>query len=195
MKLDAMVVVVLATACAHSPAAPQEATIPMTDPTLLARFAKDVACAVEKTSAVQFDETVAVDGCGRHADYVRTPDGWALDGPVATLANGEPIKFRPLMTRPQQISGRSPEYTKEALKARVQGVFIATCVLSIEGYVRDCEVTQPLPTMTEKILSALSTWRFKPVTYHGAPVSVRYVFTIRLALPRQQPGPSDAENR
>jgi protein TonB len=38
--------------------------------------------------------------------------------------------------------------------------------------------------MEKAVLEALASQKFKPVTFQGRPVSVDYVFNIRLVLPR-----------
>jgi protein TonB len=89
------------------------------------------------------------------------------------------------MTRPVQVEGRDPVYTREALEARIQGLMIVKCVITIEGRLENCRIIKPLPHMEKAVLDALSTRRYKPVTYQGRPVAVDYVFNIKLVMPNR----------
>jgi TonB family protein len=93
------------------------------------------------------------------------------------------LPFSPEMTRPQRLSGPIPQYTKEALENRSEGLMIVRCIITVEGEVNKCRVLQPLPFMEEAVLDALYQSRYKPVTLDGKPVQVDYTFNIRLSLP------------
>jgi len=190
MKLEPMLLVVFATGCAHTASSPFVKR--EIDPSLRARFSKDLACPLEKISTVPCDSIVAATGCGREAVYVKEEGVWALDGGVVTLGpQGHP---RSLMTRPEQIFGRYPRYTPEALLWRVQGHAVVKCVITVEGALTNCKIIKPLPYMDREILSALSTWRFKPSTFCGEPINVDYVFNINLVLPGSRTEASGAQN-
>jgi TonB family protein len=103
--------------------------------------------------------------------------------PVST----DVLEFGEGMTRPEKISGPIPQYTKEALEARSEGLMRVKCIITVEGEVRNCRIIQPLPFMEEAILDALYKARYKPVTLGGKPVQVDYTFTIKLSLPRPDP--------
>jgi TonB family protein len=87
------------------------------------------------------------------------------------------------MTRPIMLSGRDPLYTKDALENRIQGKFIARCVITTEGAVTNCLVLKSLPYMDQAILDALMSRKYKPATMNGAPVAVRYVFNVQTFVP------------
>jgi protein TonB len=93
------------------------------------------------------------------------------------------IPFGAGMTRPSRIAGRDPQYTREALAARVEGLAIVKCVIKVDGTLTRCRLIKSLPHMDKEILAAVSTQRFTPVMFQGRPVSVDYVFNIRLKLP------------
>jgi protein TonB len=88
------------------------------------------------------------------------------------------------MTRPQEISGRKINYTQEALVARVQGVMIVKCVITVEGKLEKCRIIKPLPHMEAAVLDSLYSKRYTPVLFQGKPTAVDYTFTIQLKLPR-----------
>lgn len=93
------------------------------------------------------------------------------------------IPFGPGMTRPSRIAGRDPQYTREALTARVEGVAIAKCVIKVDGTLTRCRMVKSLPHMDREILAAVSTQRFTPVMFQGRPTSVEYTFLYRFKLP------------
>ncbi|MFS8066130.1 MAG: energy transducer TonB [Byssovorax sp.] len=87
------------------------------------------------------------------------------------------------MTRPTPIAAIAPAYTREALEARVQGTVIAKCVVTTSGALTGCRIVKGVPHMDQAVLSALAASKYQPATLQGKPVSVDYIFTIRLVLP------------
>lgn len=88
-----------------------------------------------------------------------------------------------VMTPPELLSGAEVRYPPEALKAHVSGSVIAQCTLTREGRVEDCRILKGLPHMDEAVLQALRSRRYRPVTYRGEPVTVKYTFHMRLQAP------------
>jgi protein TonB len=87
------------------------------------------------------------------------------------------------MTRPQQIAGSQPEYTREAIAARVEGKVLVRCVITVQGAITDCKVIKGVPMLQEISLEALRRSRFTPVMYQGHPETVQYLFTFNFKLP------------
>ncbi len=94
-----------------------------------------------------------------------------------------PVPFGPGMEPPRRLSGRDPVYTPEAVAARVQGVALVECVVTIEGSLTDCRLLRPVPHMEQAILESMATRRYTPVLREGQPVAVSYVFEVDLVLP------------
>jgi protein TonB len=125
------------------------------------------------------------------------PDGDETNGdPTAEPSKG-PTNILPLepteegtvvftegMQPPKLLSGAAIQYTPQALENRVKGLLVAKCVITREGDVEDCKVTQGLPHMDTAVLSALETRRYTPVTWQGKPLRVSYTFKVRLDMPR-----------
>ncbi|NVJ03808.1 energy transducer TonB [Myxococcus sp. AM001] len=88
------------------------------------------------------------------------------------------------MSPPRLMGSPGIEYTHQALAARVEGTMVAKCVITVRGDVTDCRIIKGLPHMNESVLEALHARRYTPVQYQGRTVSVSYVFTLRLKLPR-----------
>ncbi len=75
-------------------------------------------------------------------------------------------------------------YTREALEAGVQGVMIVKCAVLADGLVRNCRPIKSLPFLTDTVIERLEHSRMAPATFHGAPVSVNYVFNFNFSIPR-----------
>lgn len=113
--------------------------------------------------------------------------GGVIGGVVGGQLGGtgtDVLPFGAGMTRPEKISGPQPEYTREALEARVAGTMIVKCIVTVEGRVERCRIIKPLPHMERAVLDALTSSRYKPVTFQGRPVQVDYTFTLNFKLPR-----------
>jgi protein TonB len=128
------------------------------------------------TGASSGGGSVGPAGGGAHG----TPGGTAT---VTRAMTTEILPFGAGMTRPVQISGRDPAYTREALLAKVSGTMIVKCVITTVGTIKDCHLIKGLPHMERAVLDAMASRRYTPVTYQGRPVSVFYVFNIKLVLP------------
>ncbi|MCP3101851.1 TonB family protein [Myxococcus sp. K15C18031901] len=99
---------------------------------------------------------------------------------------GEDVIPFPSGLRPPELLRQSIplEYTEQARMARVEGTMLAKCVITREGQVRDCRILKGMAHMDEAVVESLESRRYTPVYFQGSPVSVSYVFTIRLKLPR-----------
>lgn len=105
-------------------------------------------------------------------------------GPVGSAGSGPMIfSAEQGMTMPQRLSGADPSYTREALEAGVEGTLLARCVITTSGTVEGCRILKGLPHLNEAVLETLRHQRYTPVTIHGKPVAVNYLFTFRMVLP------------
>ena len=110
--------------------------------------------------------------------------GGAMNGTLGGQLGSEVIPFGEGMTKPERLEGADPSYSREALEARVEGLMVVKCVISTSGRLDNCRIIKPLPHMEQPVLSAMSTWRYRPVSFQGRAVNVDYVFYVRLVLPR-----------
>jgi protein TonB len=108
--------------------------------------------------------------------------------PSPSDTHEEVIPFGMGMTRPELLSSAPLVHTPEALSARVQGLMIAKCTVTCLGEVKDCRILKSLPHMDQAALAALASRRYKPVYYLGRPITVSYVFVLRLQLPENPSG-------
>jgi protein TonB len=124
------------------------------------------------------------DGDPTNGDPTASPGNIPTDiVPVEPPPEGA-VVFREGMKPPKLLSGAAIQYTREALEDRVQGLLVAKCIITREGGVEDCRISQGLPHMDRVVLAALETRRYSPVTLAGQPISVSYTFKIRLDMPR-----------
>ena len=79
-----------------------------------------------------------------------------------------------------------PQYTAEAMRAKVQGSVYLECIVRQDGSTGDCKVVRSLdPTfgLDQEAIRAARQWRFKPGTRLGQPVpvlvTIELMFTLR----------------
>jgi TonB family protein len=87
------------------------------------------------------------------------------------------------ITLPQLIREVKPQYTSDAMRAKIQGTVWVECVVRQDGTVGDAHVIRSLDStfgLDEAALAAARQWRFHPGTRMGEPVSV--LITIELTF-------------
>lgn len=74
-----------------------------------------------------------------------------------------------------------PEY-KPLPNLHLGGDTSAKLALTVgaDGRVRDIEVIEPIPGATPQLIAAVQSWRFRPATENGVPVSAKVNVTINL---------------
>jgi periplasmic protein TonB len=87
---------------------------------------------------------------------------------------------------PRVLREVRPNYTSDAMRAKVQGVVVLECVVRPDGSVTDVQVIRSLdPTfgLDQEAIKAAKQWRFQPGTRMGEPVpvliSIELTFTLR----------------
>jgi TonB family protein len=84
---------------------------------------------------------------------------------------------------PRLLREVRPQYTSDAMRAKVQGTVLLECVVRPDGSVGDVQVARSLdPTfgLDQEAIKAAKQWRFAPGTRFGEPVSV--LITIELTF-------------
>jgi len=84
------------------------------------------------------------------------------------------------------IHKADPEYTPEALEAKLVGDVILSVVVDAEGRPTEIKLIKGLGKgLDEKAVECLQKWRFKPATHNSEPVSMKATVGInfRLAAP------------
>jgi TonB family protein len=90
------------------------------------------------------------------------------------------------VTWPSVIREVKPQYTSDAMRAKVQGTVVLECVVKADGTIGDVQIVRSLdPTfgLDQEAIKAAKQWRFKPSMRLGEPVPVlvrlELEFTIR----------------
>ena len=87
------------------------------------------------------------------------------------------------VTLPRVLHEERPQYTSDAMRAKVQGTVLLECVVRPDGSVGDVQVIRSLdPTfgLDQQAVMAARKWRFAPGTRLGEPVAV--LITIELTF-------------
>ena len=91
----------------------------------------------------------------------------------------------PGVTPPKVVSEVKPQYTPEAIRAKIQGTVTMNVVVRTDGTPRDIEITKSLDAkygLDTQAVAALSQWRFEPGLKDGKPVPVRVTVEMRFTL-------------
>lgn len=90
------------------------------------------------------------------------------------------------VTLPRVLHEERPQYTSDAMRAKVQGTVLLECIVRPDGSVGDVQVIRSLdPTfgLDQQAVSAARKWRFAPGTRLGEPVpvliTIELTFTLR----------------
>ena len=88
-------------------------------------------------------------------------------------------------TQPIVTQKFAPEYTQEALDARLQGTVTLSVIITPEGKASQISVVRSLGMgLDEKAIECVEKWRFRPGLRNGEPVSVRANIEINFLLPK-----------
>jgi TonB family protein len=120
------------------------------------------------------------------------PVGGAATATQATATQATAIQAQQVVdgkdagvTLPKVISEVKPQYTPEALKARIEGTLWLTAVVRTDGTPGDIEVTKSLDKeygLDKQAVDALSQWRFEPGRKDGKTVPVRVTIETRFRV-------------
>ena len=86
---------------------------------------------------------------------------------------------------PQPLRQARPNYTSEAMRAKIQGEVIIEAVVLPDGTVGDAKVVRSLDKnfgLDEEALKAARQWRFRPGTRFGEPVAVLVTIALTFTL-------------
>jgi TonB family protein len=89
------------------------------------------------------------------------------------------------VTVPRVLKEVRPQYTSDAMRAKVQGTVLLECVVRPDGTVSDVQVIRSLdPTfgLDQQAIIAARGWRFQPGTRLGEPVAVQITIELTFTL-------------
>jgi TonB family protein len=87
---------------------------------------------------------------------------------------------------PRLLREVKPQYTADAMRAKIQGTAVLDCVVTAEGTVGECQIVRSLDSsfgLDQKAVEAAKQWRFVPGKRLGQPVpvlvTIELTFTLR----------------
>jgi TonB family protein len=122
-------------------------------------------------------------GPGETGVGTRTGSGRGLgERPGDGIGDG-PYRTGHGVTGPELLYRTPPQYSAEAMRAKVQGVAVLSGIVGVDGTLHDIRVVRSLDAafgLDREAIACVRQWRFRPGTRQGKPVAV-YV-TIEVAF-------------
>jgi len=103
--------------------------------------------------------------------------GGGFGGGAYNIGNG--------VLSPIPIFEKKPQYTAEAMRAKVQGIVQLECIVMPDGTVGNVEIIRSLDSsfgLDQEAVKAAKQWRFRPGTRLGEPVAVRVTIELTFTL-------------
>jgi len=89
------------------------------------------------------------------------------------------------VTTPRLVHEVKPNYTGEAMRAKIQGVVTMEAVVNPDGTVGQVHITRSLdPTfgLDQEAIKTVKQWRFDPGRLRGQPVAVQVIIEMTFTL-------------
>jgi TonB family protein len=154
------------------------------------------ALPVQPMDAGEFRRIGAVDGVPGPPTSARGPgDGGigsqpggdrGLGGVPGTGIGEEPYGIGNGVTAPDLIHRTQPQYTPDAMRAKVQGLAVLSGVVGIDGTLHEIRIARSLDAtfgLDQEAIACVRQWRFRPGTRQGKPaavyVTIEVAFTLR----------------
>ena len=148
--------------------------------------------AVELPGVMTTLSAAGFDGTGRD-DGTENGKGPGDGGPGSGLGTGPGAgpgdnvfeAGLPGVVSPQVLVEQRPEYTLEAMRAKVQGPVLLEATVLPDGSVGAVKVVRSLEPsfgLEQKAIEAVRAWKFRPGSYHGKPVAVRVLVELSFRL-------------
>lgn len=93
-----------------------------------------------------------------------------------------PAESPAVVTTPRLIREVKPNYTREAVRERIEGVVVLTARVNERGCVETAEVVRSLPHLDAAAIWAVTQWLFEPARAHGDPVPSRVSIELTFKL-------------
>jgi protein TonB len=126
---------------------------------------------------------------GSVADAVIGKKGNTLNKDVDTIQptpqdmKGQLVSITTVSTAPRLRHDVKPEYTKEMIAAKVEGVIKADLLVDIDGKVKEVKILNDLGYGTrDRARDAFLQWQFDPAMRDGKPVATWIPYSIRFVL-------------
>jgi len=176
---------------------PEEKPIDLTQKPLLAQKQDDApkepaaanAPVVKRVYGLRRVYSVGIGAQGGMADAVIGKLGNTINKDVDTFAatkqelKGALAPITTVTVAPSPKNTVKPEYTKEMLDAKLEGVVKAELLIDIDGVVKEVRILNDLGFGTkEAARKAFLQWTFEPAQVNGQPVAVWIAFSMRFVL-------------
>ena len=103
--------------------------------------------------------------------------------PTPKDMKGQLVSITSVSTAPRLKHDVKPEYTKEMIAARVEGVIRAQLLVDIDGKVKEVKILNDLGFGTrERARDAFLQWQFDPAMRDGKPVATWISYSIRFVF-------------
>jgi outer membrane biosynthesis protein TonB len=126
---------------------------------------------------------------GSASDAVIGKRGNTLDKDIDTLTptkqdmKGQLVSITTVSTPPRLKHDVKPEYTKDMIAAKVEGVIKAELLVDIDGKVKEIKILNDLGFGTrERARDAFLQWEFDPAMRDNKPVATWITYSIRFVL-------------
>jgi protein TonB len=89
------------------------------------------------------------------------------------------------ITLPRVVHEQRPQYTREAMRRRIQGAVLVEAMVDADGKVSNAKVIRSLDPefgLDREALAAAKKWRFTPGTRDGRPVPVLVMIELAFTL-------------
>jgi len=100
-----------------------------------------------------------------------------------SFGKGATVENAAGLVNPELIKSKEPQYTSDAMRAKLQGTVELQAVVMPDGSVGEVRITKSLDTVTgldDQAVAAVKQWLFKPGEMRGRPVPV--IVTLKLTF-------------
>jgi protein TonB len=108
-----------------------------------------------------------------------------LGGVPGSGIGEEPYGIGNGVTAPDLIHRTQPQYTADAMRAKLQGVAVLTGIVGVDGRLHDIRVARSLDAafgLDQEAIACVRQWRFRPGTRQGKPVAVFVTIEVAFSL-------------
>jgi TonB family protein len=110
------------------------------------------------------------------------PDQFGGSSPLRAPSGRTPVRVGNGVQAPRVIRNVKPEYSTEAMEARVEGTVRLQALVDEQGRVADARVLNSIPLLDGQALAAARQWEFTPGLLNGQPVPVLIVMELHFTL-------------
>jgi protein TonB len=172
---------------------PEPVPVTPVEPTPEPQKEPEAVAPVQTLAAVEPNPGALTDNTSDSESRGPTTGGGVGSGSGVGIGTGGPRGFGDGAYRlgngvqtPVAIREVKPQYTAEAMRAKVQGVVMLNCIVMPDGTVGNVEIVRSLDSsfgLDQEAVKAAKQWRFRPGTRLGEPVpvlvTIELTFTLR----------------